>query len=124
KIDQTTWPAAQRPVEMLINAQPSRFLPSLRRAALAQAAEAIAAARASPMSSMAITVFCPNGSNLRVSAYRTEATATVATATAKILRRRSQPAHALSGVSEVKQPERQIHPSNRRESRNHAHATL
>ena len=98
---------------MLIKAQPSRFLPSLRRAAHAQAAAASAAARASPTSSMAITVFCPNGSNLRISAYRTETITTVATATAKILRRLSHVAHVLIRVSAVKHSVRRIHPSYR-----------
>src|SRR5690242_10722026 len=67
-IDHTTSPAAHRPVEMLISAQPRASLPCARLTAQAQAADAIAAATASPMSSIAVTARSPNQPLRRISA--------------------------------------------------------
>jgi len=44
---------------MLISAQPRRSFPADRLAAQTHAAEAMAAATASPMSSVAVTACCP-----------------------------------------------------------------
>src|SRR5260370_37170995 len=55
KQDHTNSPAAQSPVEMLISAQANLSLPVERVAAHAHAADASAAATASPMSSTAVT---------------------------------------------------------------------
>src|SRR6266849_262375 len=94
-IDHTTSPAAHRPVETLISAQPSASLPCARLTAQAQAADAIAAATASPMSSIAVTARSPNQPLRRISAYVMDASATTSAATAKMRRRLSHEVHML-----------------------------
>ena len=66
-IDQTTSPAAHSPVEMLISAQPRLSRQCARLTAQAHAADAIAAATASPMSSIAVTARSPNQPLRRIS---------------------------------------------------------